>query len=42
MKRRIPPLIPFLIFVSVLFLGILVFTYVESKKANPQMISMPL
>ena len=42
MRKPIPALIPFLIFASALFIGILVFTYVEAKKANPQMISMPL
>ena len=38
MKKPIPALIPFLIFVSALFIGILIFAYVETKKANPQMI----
>ena len=38
MSKRIPVLIPFLVFVSMLFIGILIFTYVESKSANPQMI----
>jgi hypothetical protein len=36
--KRIPVLIPFLVFVACLFLGLLVFTYVEAKRANPQMI----
>jgi hypothetical protein len=36
--KRVPVLIPFLIFVSLVFLGILIFAYVETKKANPQMI----
>ena len=40
MKKRVPVLIPFLVFVSMLFIGILIFTYVESKKANPQMIKV--
>ena len=40
MKRPIPALIPVLIFVSVLFVGILVFAYVETRKANPQMIEV--
>lgn len=38
MKQRVPILIPFLVFVSMLFIGILVFAYVETKQANPQMI----
>jgi hypothetical protein len=36
--KRIPVLIPVLILVSALFIGILVYTYVEAKRANPQMI----
>ncbi len=36
--RRVPVLIPFLAFVALLFIGILIFTWVETKKANPQMI----
>jgi hypothetical protein len=40
MKRPVPTLIPFLIFVSALFIGILIFAYVETKKANPQMIEL--
>ena len=36
--KRVPVLIPFLAFVSMLFIGILIFAYVETKKANPQMI----
>ena len=36
--KRIPVLIPFLVFVACLFLGLLVFTYVEARRANPQMI----
>ena len=39
-KQGIPPLIPVLILISMLFIGILIFTYVESKKANPQMIKV--
>lgn len=38
--KRIPVLIPVLAFVACLFLGLLVYTYVEAKKANPQMIQM--
>ncbi len=37
-KQSVPILIPFLILVSMLFIGILIFAYVETKKANPQMI----
>ena len=37
-KQRVPALIPVLILISMLFIGILIFTYVETKKANPQMI----
>ena len=40
MKKRVPVLIPFLVFVSLLFIGILIFAYVETKKANPQMIEV--
>ena len=36
--KRVPVLIPFLIAVSALFIGILIFAYVETKKANPQML----
>jgi hypothetical protein len=39
-KQGIPPLIPVLILIFMLFIGILIFTYVESKKANPQMIQV--
>jgi hypothetical protein len=40
--KKVPPLIPFLIFVSAFFIGILVWAYVETKKANPQMIEVGL
>ena len=40
MKRKVPVLIPFLVFVSLVFIGILIFAYVETKKANPQMIQV--
>jgi hypothetical protein len=36
--KKIPILIPLLAVVAVLFLGILIFVYVQAKKANPQMI----
>ncbi len=38
MKRRIPALIPFLALVSAIFIGILIYVYVETKRANPQML----
>ena len=38
MKHRVPVLVPFLVFVSMLFIGILIYTYVEARQANPQMI----
>ncbi|MEO8595803.1 MAG: hypothetical protein ABI759_20955 [Candidatus Solibacter sp.] len=37
-QRGIPVLIPVLILISMLFIGLLIFTYVETKRANPQMI----
>ena len=37
-RHRIPALIPVLVGVSILFIGILIYAYVESKKANPQML----
>ena len=36
--RRIPTLIPFLMLVSAIFIGILVYAYVQTKRANPQML----
>ena len=39
-KKSVPVLIPFLILVSMLFIGILIYAYVETKKANPQMIEV--
>jgi hypothetical protein len=36
--RKIPALVPFLVFVSMLFIGILIYVYAETKKANPQML----
>jgi hypothetical protein len=38
--KRVPVLIPFLVVVATLFIGILIFAYVETKKANPQMIEV--
>ena len=37
-SRRVPALIPFLIFVSLVFIGILIYAYVEAKRANPLML----
>jgi len=34
-KRRAPPLIIFLSLTSVLFIGILIFVYVVTKRTNP-------
>jgi hypothetical protein len=39
-KQSVPILIPFLILVSMIFIGILIFTYVETRKANPKMIQV--
>ena len=39
-KQPVPVLVPFLILVSVLFIGILIFAYVETKRANPKMIEV--
>jgi hypothetical protein len=39
-KQRVPVLIPFLILVSMFFIGFLIFAYVETKKANPRMIEV--
>jgi hypothetical protein len=36
--KRVPILIPLLVMVGALFLGILVFVWVEAKKANPQVV----
>jgi hypothetical protein len=36
--KRVPVLIPFLALVSAIFIGILIFAYVETKKANPEML----
>lgn len=38
--KKLPVLIPFLVFVSALFIGILIWAYVETRKANPQMIEV--
>ena len=40
MKKSTPALVPFLFFVFVLFCGILIYAYIETKKANPQMIEV--
>ena len=39
-SRPLPVLVPVLVFVSAVFIGILIFAYVETKKANPQMIEV--
>jgi hypothetical protein len=36
--KRIPVLIPFLALISVIFIGILIFAYIETKQANPEML----
>ncbi|HUI54589.1 MAG TPA: hypothetical protein VLY04_06435 [Bryobacteraceae bacterium] len=36
--KRVPALIPFLVMVSAIFIGILIYAYVQTKKANPQML----
>jgi hypothetical protein len=39
-KQSVPALIPVLVMVSAIFIGILIFAYIETKKANPQMIEV--
>lgn len=39
-KQSVPVLIPVLVVVSAIFIGILIFAYIETKKANPQMIEV--
>ena len=39
-KQSVPALIPVLVLVSAIFIGILIYAYVETKKANPQMIEV--
>ena len=39
-SKGVPALIPFLIAIFVLFIGILIWAYIETKKANPQMIQV--
>jgi hypothetical protein len=36
--KRVPVLIPFLALVSAIFIGILIYAYVQTKKANPQIL----
>lgn len=36
--KRVPALIPFLALMSAIFIGILIYAYVETRKANPQML----
>ena len=37
-RKGVPVLVPFLAVVSAIFIGILIWAYVETKKANPQML----
>ena len=37
-RKGIPVLVPFLAVVSAIFIGILIWAYVETRKANPQML----
>jgi len=39
-SKGVPALIPFLIVISAIFIGILIWAYIETKKANPQMIQV--
>lgn len=36
--KRVPVLIPFLAVVSAIFIGILIYAYMETSKAKPQML----
>ncbi len=36
--KRVPTLIPVLALVSAIFIGILIYVYVQTKKANPQVL----
>jgi hypothetical protein len=36
--KRVPALIPVLALISVIFIGIMIFAYVETKQANPEML----
>jgi len=36
--KRVPALIPFLMLISAIFVGILIYAYVETRRANPQML----
>jgi hypothetical protein len=36
--KRVPVLIPLLVMVGALFIGILIFVWIQAKQANPQMI----
>ena len=36
--KRVPTLIPFLALISAIFIGILIYAYVETRRANPQML----
>lgn len=39
-RKGVPALIPFLVLVSVIFIGILIFAYVETKHLKPEMIEV--
>ena len=41
-RRGTAPLIPFLAAIFLLFIGILIFVYIQAKQINPQMIQPPL
>jgi hypothetical protein len=36
--KRLPTLISFLALISAIFIGILIYAYVEARRANPQML----
>jgi hypothetical protein len=36
--KRVPTLIPVLGLISAIFIGILIYAYVETRRANPQML----
>lgn len=39
-RKGVAPLIPFLVIVALIFIGILIFAYLEAKHLNPQMIEV--
>ena len=36
--KRVPPLIPVLVLISAIFIGIMIFAYVTTKRLNPEML----